>query len=98
MDVSGSNLRRALGNPGSPATLIFSHDGLTVVTPAGSTHIRGHAIVHSALGTRRAGLRAADADSIRRATDNAEGSVHVLANIWSVTVSGPNPEVTVGRW
>jgi hypothetical protein len=98
VDVSCQDLHRALGAPGSPATVTFAIDALTVTTPAGTVRIRARTVVASGQGARTAGLRPSDADMLREATDDPYMVVNLAAGVRTLTLTGPGKQVTVGRW
>jgi hypothetical protein len=98
IELPCSELHRALGVKGSPATLSFASGGLTVATPAGTRYIRACATIAAAAGVATAGLRPTEADVLRGATDGPDRTVTLSAHPLTITLTGPEGAVTVGRW
>jgi len=97
IEVPCGELHRALGAKGLPATLSFAYGGLTVATPAGTRYVRAGTTI-AAAGVATAGLRPTEADVLRGATDGPDRTVTLSAHPLTITLTGPEGAVTVGRW
>jgi hypothetical protein len=95
--VSREALRLALGPEGSPATLAFTFNAVTVSTPSRTVRVPARTLV-SPLGVHTAGLRPPDADVLRDAATGTDRTVSLIAHALTLTlVDGPT-SVTFGRW
>jgi hypothetical protein len=95
--LSCQALRLALGPVGSPATLDFTFNAVTVATPSRSVRVPAQTLI-SPVGVHTAGLRPQDADALRVAASGADRTASLIAHALTVTLIDGQTLVTVGRW